>query len=270
MLPKVGPVGTQDEPDQPTIAGSSIRALRALRASKPAVPDEDVSPADEAAAPPELTTAPSEAAEPVPEVAEVTEPEAEQVTEPEPEVAGPEPEQVAEPAAAPRKRNGLLIGSVVVLTAAAIYLVVTAVIYFAGHESSAAKAAQARDDALTAARIDIATLQTLDYRNAKAGLQQWLNVTTGSFHDQIAKDESSQEPVIANAKRITVGKVVAFALTDLNATAGTASAIATVDVTITPAGGTSALERNRYHANLAVDHGVWKIADLSLVPVGLS
>lgn len=241
---------TEDQPDQPTIAG---RALRALRTTKAPVVEDEIAPA---AAPVDLTKSPVEETEP----AAVAEPAGEQA----------EPEGAAAAASAPRTGNGPLWAAVGLVAAAAAYLIVATVIYFVGSTSSASKAANARDDAVVAARIDIATLQTLDYKNVRPGLQKWLNVTTGSFHDSIAQAIDAKASQIAAAKRVTVGKVVAVALTDLDAAHGTASAIATVDLTITPAGGKSALERNRYRATLKQDHGTWKIADLSLVQVGLS
>jgi Mce-associated membrane protein len=236
-------VGTEDRAeDKPTIAG---RALRALRTNRPA--------------------------------------EAEPVAEPEPTTpvdlvkparadAPPVEEDVAlvEEDASPRRRNSLLVAAVVLVVLALAYAVVGLVVYLRGTESSTASNAHVRDDVLAAARIDIATLRTLDYRDAKAGLEKWANVTTGTFHDQIVQDSPKQVSVIEAAKRVTVGKVVAAAVTDLNLSGGSAEAIATVDTTITPAAGTSTLDRNRYHATLRLDHGVWKIADLSIVAVGLS
>lgn len=260
MLPNrttdgTGAVTTQDEPERPTIAGRALRALRTTRApAEVAEPD---------AAPP--------LAEP-----EVSEPAAVQPGVDDPGTSAPvglvslvkAPRSA--PGAPPRRRNALVIASAVVVAAALTYAIVGLVVYLRGTASSESTAATARDDALTAARIDIATLNTLDYRSVKAGLQQWLNVTTGDFHTSIQNAMGQQASVIAQAKRTTVGKVIAAAVTELDATRGTASVIATVDRTITPAGGTTSLDRNRYRANLVRDHSVWKIADLEIVQVGLS
>lgn len=239
-------MGTQDEPERPTIAGRALRALRTTRA-----------PAEE----PAVTEPPPV---PVPPPVDLTKTRAEHpadVRDEAPEPAGP---------AAPRRRNAVLIGALVALVAALTYAAVGLMVYLRGTESGTSATAKARDDSLVAARIDLATLQTLDYKSAKAGLQKWLNVSTGDFHDSIAQQAKSVETAITKAKMTTSGKVIAAAVVDLDQARTTAIVIASVDTTKTPAGGKSALDRNRYRATMKLVGGVWKVADLSIVEVGLS
>ena len=68
----------------------------------------------------------------------------------------------------------------------------------------------------------------------------------------------------------TTGRVIAAAVTDLNSARTSATVIASLDTVKTPAGEKSALDRNRYRATMQLVNGVWKIAELSIVSVGLS
>jgi Mce-associated membrane protein len=262
MLPNrstsgAGAVGTEEPEQHSTIAGRALRALRTTRA-----PAEQEPPAA-APAEPEPSSPPVE--ETPPEVADT------------PPVAAAPQVSLVKPARATRadvagrpRRNGLLIAALIALVAAVAYGVIGLIVYLNGTDSTTAKSAQARDDALVAARIDIATLNTLDYRNVKAGLQKWLAVSTGAFHDQLAQQAKSVESAIAKAKVATTGRVIAAAVTDLNAAGNSAIVIASLDTVKTPAGGQSALDRNRYRATMQLVDGVWKVADLSIVAVGLS
>jgi Mce-associated membrane protein len=241
-------VGTEEPEQHPTIAGRALRALRTTRA--PVEPEAPPRAVEEVA--PEVADAPPVAEAPPVDLVK-------------PARTAPPAEVTARP-----RRNGLLVASLVVLVAAAAYAVIGLVVYLNGNDSKTAKSAQARDDALVAARIDIATLNTLDYRNVKAGLQKWLAVSTGAFHDQLSQQAKSVESAIAKAKVATTGHVIAAAVTDLNDARNSAIVIASLDTVKTPAGGTSALDRNRYRATMQLVDGVWKVADLSIVAVGLA
>ena len=160
--------------------------------------------------------------------------------------------------------------SAVLVVLALAFAVIGFVVHQRGTESAGATRAAGRDDALTAARIDIATLQTLDYKDVKAGLDKWLAVTTGSFHDDIAKSAKTDASAIASAKRVTVGKVLAAAVTELDLDKGTATVIASVETTKTPEGGTSSVDRNRYRATLNASAVPGRSSSLGLVAVALS
>ena len=131
-------------------------------------------------------------------------------------------------------------------------------------------AAKARDDALVAARIDIATLNTLDYHDVQAGLRSGSPSRPGASTTSSRSRRSPSRPPSRKAKISTTGRVIAAAVTDLNSARTSATVIASLDTIKTPAGGTSAVDRNRYRATMQLVDGVWKIADLSIVAVGLS
>ena len=257
MLPNrstdgTGAVDTEEPEQHPTIAGRALRALRTTRApvepapAAPVEPETDASSeapeSGEAAAPVNLTKAAKSTVD-----------------------GAPEPRVVAA-----KPRNALLIAAIVILAATTVFAAISLAVYLRRSDSATAKSAQARDDALVAARIDIATLNTLDYHNVQPGLQKWLAVSTGTFHDQLAQQTKSVASAIAKAKISTTGRVIAAAVTDLNAARTSATVIASLDTVKTPAGGTSAVDRNRYRATMQLVDGVWKIADLSIVAVGLS
>jgi Mce-associated membrane protein len=240
--------------EAPTLAG---RALRALRPPRVAEPEPDVV-AEDGSEPVTLTKAAPAPVESVPAPVE--------------NVPAPvrEPDATIEPA---RSRVGgawLVIVAAVLAVLALGYAAAGLAVHLAGRGDSSASVATARDDVVTAARIDIATLYTLDYRDPQAGLARWRAVSTGGFEQQIAQSGSTVATAISKAKLRTSGRVVAAAVTDLDAAKGTATVIASMDVTKTPASGKSATSRNRFRANMQRVNGVWKVADLSQVEVQLS
>lgn len=139
----------------------------------------------------------------------------------------------------------------------------------ADHSGSRAFAIE-RDDALVQAHIDIATINTLDYHDVKSGLDRWLSVTTGGLHHQISQASSSDTTQIKKAQVSTKATVLAAAVTGLDQSAGTASVIASVQVTKTPAGGKPVISRNRYKATLRKVGNQWLLTDLSPVQVQLT
>jgi Mce-associated membrane protein len=69
---------------------------------------------------------------------------------------------------------------------------------------------------------------------------------------------------------VTKATVLDAAVTGLNLTKGTASVIASVNVTRTPATGAVSTVRNRLRASMTRIGGEWKLSDLDVVPVSLS
>jgi Mce-associated membrane protein len=248
-------------PAEPTLAG---RALRALRSPRPA--DAGSEPVRDAPGVPPGPVEPASAVEPVSLAKVQPVPDVEPVDDGE----DPEPDEVP---VAPAPRSGglrLVIAAAVLAVLALAYAVVGLAVHLAGTGDSSSGDATARDDVVTAARIDVATLYTLSYHNPQAGVARWRAVSTGGFEQQIAQQASTVATAISKAKLSTSGRVVAAAVTDLDAAKGTATVIASMDVTKTPASGASATTRNRFRANMQRVNGVWKVADLSQVEVQLS
>lgn len=246
--------GQAENASSSTLAG---RALRALRTPRIDAPPAEPLPAEPAPAAVDLVK---------PDVLEPTpDPVPAEDSSPADELAAiDEPAPVAD-----RNRPVLVIAAVLAVLSLA-YAAVGLAVYLSGTTGASAKEATARDDVVTAARIDIATLNTLDYRNPQAGLARWRAVTTGGFEQQIAESGSTVATAITKAKLITTGRVIAAAVTELDADKGTATVIASMDITKTPSSGSSATVRNRFRATMERVDGVWKVADLSQVQVQLS
>ncbi|MFB7918800.1 hypothetical protein [Streptomyces sp. NPDC056061] len=131
--------------------------------------------------------------------------------------------------------------------------------------------ARSRDAALAAGRHHLARLNSLDGKDATsvdAGLRQWLDVSTGPLHDQLARTRKKDAEDLRRAGSTARGTVTDAALTALDDRAGTAEMIATVDVRITERTGRSGTERKRFEATLARTGDGWKIKALTAIPVG--
>lgn len=171
----------------------------------------------------------------------------------------------------PRGRRGLLtIGCALLAVAAVIFGVLAFVSWWHADHDDSLKFAHSRDTVALAARQDIVVLNTLNYQNVDAGLQSWLGASTGSLHDQISQVSATDKTSISDAKTVTSGKVIDAAVTQLDDRAGSATVIASVEVTVTPAGGKATTKRNRFSATMNRVGSDWKLSDLQQVPVNLS
>jgi len=131
--------------------------------------------------------------------------------------------------------------------------------------------AQSRDAALAAGRHHLARLNSLDGKDARSvdeGLRQWLDVSTGPLHDQLARTRKKDAGELRRSGSTAHGTVTDAALTALDERTGTAVLIATVDVRITPRTGRAGTERKRFEATLARTADGWKIKALTAIPVG--
>lgn len=131
--------------------------------------------------------------------------------------------------------------------------------------------AKSRDAALTAGRHHLARLNSLDGTDARSvddGLRQWLDVSTGPLHDQLARTREKDADELRRNGGTARGTVTDAALTALDERAGTAGLIATVDVRITPRTGPAGTERKRFEATLARTADGWKVKSLTAIPVG--
>lgn len=168
-----------------------------------------------------------------------------------------------------RRRNLPLLASALLVAAALAFAVIAFGSWHADHDDTL-KFAHTRDSVGLAARQDIVVLNTLDYAKVDSGLQGWLSASTGTLHDQISQVSAADKKSITDARTVTTGKVINAAVTQLDDRAGSATVIAAVDITVTPAGGKAATKRNRYSATMTRVGTDWKISDLAQVPVSLS
>jgi Mce-associated membrane protein len=131
--------------------------------------------------------------------------------------------------------------------------------------------AETRDAVLIAGRQHIQTLQSLDYRSIDKGLDAWLDVTTGTLHDQLKSVGEKERQLLADQKKISTAKVIDAAV--LNLDGDSATVIAAIEVTVAddPSAGTDpTVKRNRFSADLVKVKGRWKLESIGQVPVSLS
>ncbi|MGW7537072.1 hypothetical protein [Amycolatopsis sp. NPDC054798] len=137
----------------------------------------------------------------------------------------------------------------------------------ASHDDGVARAV-VREDALRAGRSAIAGLTTLDYRQAAAGYQRWLDASGGALHDELAQDRQGSLDRIGQAKTVTTGKVTDAAVTEVDTAAGTAKLIASVELVVAPAGEDAVTKRSRFQAGLTRAPDGWRVTALGQVPAG--
>lgn len=174
-----------------------------------------------------------------------------------------------EPAPAPVRHQRRL--AVLVLVASLVVMVSGLIAWSRTGPSAAQLRAQTRDVVLSAAKLDIATLNTLDYRTVKNGIAEWESRSTGKLHDQLAAVTPQEMQLLAEQKKISVGRVVDAGVLSLDN--DTATVIASVEVTVkdaTSPASTPTLKRNRFTADLTRVGGAWKLENLQQVPVNIS
>lgn len=93
--------------------------------------------------------------------------------------------------------------------------------------------ANGRDDALVAARQIAVNLQTLDYSTVDKGLDIWQSSATGALLAEIEKNRLQYSDQLRKVQTTSTANVVDAALANLDLGAGTATAIAAVDVKTT-------------------------------------
>jgi Mce-associated membrane protein len=155
------------------------------------------------------------------------------------------------------------------VAAAAIFAGYALVTWMSAGNDDTAHFAKARDAVLLDARQDIVVLNQLDYHNIDGGLKRWLDATTGDLHAQLANVSPADRKDISTAKKVSSGKVIDAAVTELDNRAGTATVIATVETTVSPSNGAPP-KRNRFKASMARVAGSWKLSALDQVTVSMS
>ncbi|MGH1562162.1 hypothetical protein [Mumia sp. DW29H23] len=154
---------------------------------------------------------------------------------------------------------------------AALVLVVGVFLWWRAATDDQLSLADTRDEVLIAATQNIETMNTLDYREVDAGLAAWMDVTTGTLHDQLAQVGDDERQLLADQKKISTGKVVdaaVFAVDEEKATV-----VASVEVTVQDDAKPDeepSLKRNRFTADLVNVDGEWLLESLEQVAVNIS
>ncbi|KAB2364753.1 hypothetical protein [Actinomadura montaniterrae] len=179
----------------------------------------------------------------------------------------------AEPRPRPRPKRRLLlagwglIGWAAILAAAA-FLGWTAFTLFPAGGDRASGPERERDLVLRSSSREIAALNTMDRSDPSAGLKAWLDATTGPLHDQLQRDETANRAKIGTSRTSAFATVTGAAVTSLDTAAGKAQVIASVQVTLTPQGGTPTLQRKRFEAGAVRTAAGWKLESLTSIPAG--
>lgn len=165
----------------------------------------------------------------------------------------------------PRRLSYTLLVVIVVLLATIAWFAVS---WATTARGDAATTGRARDTALAAGAQAMVNFNTLDYRNADAGLDAWEHSSTGDLRNQIRADREQSKKAIEGAKTVTEGTIVQAGLSNLDEKAGKAQIIAVVESVVTPDQGQPTTKRNRFLGDLALDGTEWKLASLQVVPIG--
>jgi Mce-associated membrane protein len=134
---------------------------------------------------------------------------------------------------------------------------------------TSAEAVDARDGALKAARQLAATLQTINPTRPDEGLDAWEAAATGDLLVQLRRDRGKNLDQIKKSPTTGSASVVETALTDLNVSAGTATAITAVDVTqstlVNDTPGPPTVRQLRVRLTLKLTDAGWKASSTGLV-----
>ncbi|MEV0884214.1 hypothetical protein AB0J03_10325 [Streptomyces microflavus] len=167
-----------------------------------------------------------------------------------------------------RTRN---LGGWAVLLAAALVCSLGTWSYAQARSDRTLSYAKARDAALAQGKRHLATLNSLDGKDATSvttGLRAWRDSSTGPLHDQLKRSSATDARTLTTAGDTARGKVTSAALTALDDRTGTAELIATVDVRVTPRTGTPGIQRKRFTATLARTGDGWKVKALTAMRAG--
>lgn len=130
-----------------------------------------------------------------------------------------------------------------------------------------AQALETRDAALRVAKEMAVTLATSDSAHPEDSLHSWQAVATGPLLDKLRQDSAQYVGDMKRAASTTNARVVDAALTELDPDAGTATAIAALDVTQTPlaTNGRPTMQKPRMKLTLNYTDAGWKVASSGYV-----
>lgn len=137
-----------------------------------------------------------------------------------------------------------------------------------GGTSSSGGSSAAVQQALRQGEQDVQAFNTLSYKDLAGGLSRWQAASTGVLREETTKGWPGFAKQVSKAKTVTTATILDAALTALDQQKHTASIIAAVQITVTPAKGSAATKRNRLEGTLTKTSAGWKLSGLSVVPVG--
>lgn len=140
------------------------------------------------------------------------------------------------------------------------------ILWWTGSGSDEARNAQARDEVVAAAENGIRAFAEVDYQNPEAYRNQQIAVSTDELAQHVKAGWPQARQVIVQAQRSSTIKFFGIGVEELNSSAGTASAIASSEVTLSFQGQSAQLPR-RWRAELKRVGDEWKLSDIELIPI---
>lgn len=167
-----------------------------------------------------------------------------------------------------RGRPALLTVLAVVLLLVAVVCAAVLGMRWANAGGSGGSVAQARDTALDDARQAAINLTTVNSNDVQGTLSNWDSVVTGDLATQFSSSRSQLEQQITSNPGSTSVTIVNAALTTLDATAGTATAVIFADVTTTAQGEQPVPQRFALSMSVQRTDSGWKASALQSLAQG--
>ncbi|GAA1539571.1 hypothetical protein GCM10009678_22370 [Actinomadura kijaniata] len=201
---------------------------------------------------------------------ETSEPEAKDTGRPAGKEPGATPEEPPKdrPTGPSLRKDPLVRVAVALAAAAAVAAAWFGWSYHAASGDDGLAFARQRDEALRAAEQAVVNLNTLDHRNADAGLKIWQDSTTADLYDQIVQGRDRLKQDVEKARTTSTATILESGLTELDAHAGKASVAVAVRITITAADGRPAIQTRRLTGQLTRTAAGWKLSSLGQAPSG--
>ncbi|MFC5748185.1 hypothetical protein [Actinomadura rugatobispora] len=174
------------------------------------------------------------------------------------------PETTEDSPPAARSRPALACWALV--ATAALFLAWSCWTFWDMRQGEEQDTARDRDRAVTAAKQQIAVLNSMDARHLDQSLQRWQDSSTGPLHDELKRTRADSRQKIQKAGTSATGTVSDAALTALDHRTGSARVIATVRIEITRTGAAPTVQRKRYDAALTRTAAGWKLKSLTALP----
>lgn len=187
--------------------------------------------------------------------------------------------------APPRPRRGpLLVATAAVVVAAGLAVSGLVALLSANDELSDAEAARGeafarlaearsddlefartRDEVAEFARHAVAVMNTMDHRTVDEDLAAWAEVSAGTLREEVTNLGEDRRKQLADARSVTEGEVLSLAVRELDARAGTATALAAVKVSVSTGGQDATNRYQRFEAALNRTDQGWRLTDLARV-----
>ncbi|MET9261129.1 hypothetical protein [Amycolatopsis sp. NPDC004079] len=148
----------------------------------------------------------------------------------------------------------------IALTAATAFAAWSAWSWHDAATAPTSTAGETRDEAVAAGRTLIATVTTFDPHHRDQDLARWQAATTGALQTTLPGN-------VPPDGSTTTGHVLDAGLSDLDAEAGTAKLLASVEITVSKDGAAQPIRRTRLAATLTRTASGWKLSTLEQLGV---